>query len=221
MFKRPLTISDLFLILVNMVPLVGVWFLGWEARQMFLIYCVETIIIGMYNVLKMAVAGFYKNKHEWGSIAGDKKVVQPAWFFILFFIVHYGIFVFVQFNIFASVSGWTNGIGFALFANIPNLLTDYSKLVLYIFIAIYGLQMMIDFVAGGKYKTSSLGLLMFQPYARIFVQQFVVIAGSMFLHFNAGKIFMLIFVAIKIYAEVFLNFEKLLEMSEKKNQLEV
>jgi hypothetical protein len=219
MFKRSLTLGDIFLILINLLPLAGVWFLDWEPRQMFLIYCIETIIIGLYNVLKMAVAGFHKRKDVWNSGNGAKPDSQPAWFFILFFIIHYGFFVFVQVNIFAGAAGWHEyGIGFGFFKAIPFLLADYSKLVLYIFIAVYGVKMMSDFIMSGAYKTTSLGMLMFQPYARILVQQFVVIAGSMFLQFNAGKIFMLIFGVVKIYAEVFLNFERLLETADKKNQ---
>jgi hypothetical protein len=49
--------------------------------------------------------------------------------------------------------------------------------------------------------------VMFQPYIRIFIQQVTVILGSMFLTFGAGKIFILIFAAIKIFFEVFLNYE--------------
>ncbi len=220
MFKRSLTIGDLFLILVNLLPLFGVWFLGWEARQMFLIYCVETIILGLFNILRMSIAGFYRKRDVWHTGNPGKPVILPAWFFILFFIIHYGFFVFVQVNIFAGASGWGNyGMGFGFFRAIPALLTDYSRLVLYIFIAIYGLKMMADFIATGAYKSLTMGRLMFQPYMRIFVQQFVVIAGSMFLQFNAGKIFMLIFVLIKIYAEVFLNFESALDLAEKRKDV--
>jgi Family of unknown function (DUF6498) len=53
-------------------------------------------------------------------------------------------------------------------------------------------------------------MLMFQPYGRIFVQQFTVIVGSMFLTFGAGKIFILVFAAIKIFFELFINYEGLI-----------
>jgi hypothetical protein len=53
-------------------------------------------------------------------------------------------------------------------------------------------------------------LLMFQPYGRIFVQQITVIVGSIFLSFGAGKIFILIFAAIKIFFEVFVNYDRIL-----------
>lgn len=56
--------------------------------------------------------------------------------------------------------------------------------------------------------------LMFQPYGRIIVQQFVVIVGSMFLGFGAGKIFILVLAVIKIYFEVYINFDRIIAKTE-------
>jgi hypothetical protein len=109
---------------------------------------------------------------------------------------------------------------FSFVFHATDLLTDDSKLVLYGFIVFYGVQMMIDFIASGVYRKTSMGVLMFQPYMRIFIQQFVVILGSMFLQFGAGKIFMLIFVAFKIYFEIFINFDYLLEKARKQQEAE-
>ena len=103
--------------------------------------------------------------------------------------------------------------------NIFSYLNDDAELVLYIFITMYGFRTMFDFILNGRYHQTSLGLLMFQPYARIFIQQFVVILGSMFLAFGAGKIFMLIFVIVKIYFELFINFDSYLEKGVKMQKL--
>ena len=221
MFKRKLTKSDLFLILANLLPLYGVWFEGWDPKQMFLVYCLETIIIGGYNVIKMFIVTLEKKKDVWENLGGGKNLVT-GWFFILFFIVHYGFFVFIQTAIFAGVSGLSADGAFSPFtflSRIFSYLNIDAKSVLYIFIAMYGFRMLFDFILSGKYRQASLGLLMFQPYVRIFIQQFVVILGSMFLAFGAGKIFMLIFVCIKLYAEVFINFDAYLEKAEKMQRL--
>lgn len=60
---------------------------------------------------------------------------------------------------------------------------------------------------------------MFEPYLRIFVQQFVVIIGSFFLTFGAGKIFILVFVLVKIFFELFVNFNRLLAFAEKRQKM--
>ncbi|MFM6926505.1 MAG: DUF6498-containing protein, partial [Ferruginibacter sp.] len=108
MFKRKLTVSDLLLILVNLIPLYCVWFEGWNASEVFLVYCLETVIIGLVNVLKMAsVTLFVKQRDVWEN--GGSTSMQSGWFFIFFFIIHYGFFVFIQTQIFFSVSGLIHG----------------------------------------------------------------------------------------------------------------
>ena len=219
MFKRKLSPGDWLLIVVNLIPLYGVWFDGWNASEVFLVYCLETVIIGIINVLKMAcVTLFVKKTDDWQN--GGTSTKQSGWFFIFFFIVHYGFFVFVQTQIFFSVSRLIpNGSFFANYAKIPALLGHNGKLMLLIFVVYYTVQNFIDFFKSGNYKTISMGRLMFEPYMRIFVQQFVVILGGIFLGFGAGKIFMLVFIIAKIFFELFVNFNRLLAIAEKRQQL--
>jgi hypothetical protein len=218
MFKRKLTIPDFLLILVNLIPLWGVWFEGWDAKQIFLVYCMETVIVGIINVIKMAcVTVFVKKKDVWENGGGTS--MQSGWFFIFFFIVHYGFFVFIQTQIFFSVSGWVaDGSLFAKYSKIPEWLGPNGRLLLLIFIAYYTMQNVFGFFSSGTYKTISMGRLMFEPYVRIFVQQFVVILGSMVLGFGAGKIFAIIFIIVKTFFELFVNFDRLLEVAENRER---
>lgn len=219
MFKRKFTAGDYLLIIVNLIPLYGVWFEDWNASQIFLVYCLETVIIGIINVLKMAcVTLFVRKKDTWEN--GGSSTMQSGWFFIFFFIVHYGFFVFIQTQLFFSVSGLIpDGSFIKNYSKIPGLLGDNGKLMLLIFVAYYTLQNIFDFFLSGNYKTISMGRLMFEPYMRIFIQQFVVILGSLFLGFGADKIFILIFIIIKIFFELFVNFNRLLTIAEKRQAL--
>ena len=219
MFKRKLTASDYLLIIVNCIPLYCVWFEDWNASQVFLVYCLETVIIGIVNVLKMTfVTIFVRKKDDWQNARSS--TMQSGWFFILFFIAHYGFFVFVQTQIFFNVSNLVPDGSFLMnYSKIPELLGPEGKLLLLIFITYYTLQNVFDFLLSGKYKTISMGRLMFEPYMRIFVQQFVVIIGSIFLSFGAGKIFILVFVIAKIFFELFVNFNRFLELAEKKQRM--
>ena len=220
MFKRKLTTGDFLLIIVNLIPVYGVWFEGWNASQVFLVYCLETIIIGLFNIIKMAcVTLFVKPKDVWEN--GSSTSMQSGWFFIFFFIVHYGLFVFVQTQIFFQVSGLikTNSV-LGKYAAIPEALGYNGMLLLLIFITYYTLQTLTGFFFSGEYKTISMGRLLFQPYGRIFVQQFVVLLGSMFLSFGAGKIFILILAAAKIFFEVYINFDRYIVLAEKKQKRE-
>jgi len=219
MFKRTLTISDFLLIVVNLIPLYGVWFEGWDPKQVFLVYCMETVIIGVINVIKMAcVTIFVRPRDVWEN--GGSTTMQSGWLFIFFFMVHYGFFVFIQTQLFFGVTGvFPNGSLFTGYSKIPGLLGPNGRLLLLIFIAYYTVQNVFSFFNDGTYKTISMSRLMFEPYLRIFVQQFVVILGSMFLMFGGGKIFILIFIMVKIFFELFVNLNRLLEVAEKRQRM--
>ncbi|MBL0144531.1 MAG: hypothetical protein IPP48_00900 [Chitinophagaceae bacterium] len=192
MFKRSLTISDYLLILVNLMPLYGVWFLGWDAKRIFIVYCMETIIIGVINVLKMSfVTLFIKKKDVWENNGGTS--IQSGWLFVFFFIAHYGFFVFVQTQLFFAITNMMpNNSLFMKYSKIPQLLGKDGQMMLFIFMAYYAVQSFFTFFSSGKYKNVSMGRLLFEPYARIFIQQFIVILGSFFLVFGASKIFIII-----------------------------
>lgn len=46
--------SALFLIFSNLIPLYGVFFQNWDAFWIVLLYWTENLIIGFFNVLRMA-----------------------------------------------------------------------------------------------------------------------------------------------------------------------
>jgi len=219
MFKRALTKSDFLLIVVNLIPLYGVWFEDWDPKQIFLVYCLETVIIGLVNIIKMAcVTIFVKPRDVWEN--GGSTTMQSGWFFIFFFIMHYGFFVFVQTQLFFGVTGMIpDGSMLMRYSKIPGLLGPNGRLLLLIFIAYYTVQSLFSFFNSGKYKTISMGRLMFEPYLRIIVQQVVVILGSMFLTFGAGKVFILIFIVVKIFFDVYINLDRYMEVAEKRQKL--
>jgi len=162
MFKRGLIATDYLLILVNLVPLYGVWFEGWDARMVFLVYCLETIIIGIMTILKMAALTLFVKTEEKWKING-KSSRQTGWFLILFFTLHYGIFVFVQTQLFFGVSGLMKGTSMMSgYAQIPALLGNEGKILLAIFICYYTLETIFNFFLSGEYKRISLAKLIFQ-----------------------------------------------------------
>ena len=214
--KTKLNQSDFIIIAANLVPVYGVWFLSWRARDAFLVYCLETIIIGFFTLLKMGIIGVIKKKDDWQNDRSVSK--QPFWFFMLFFVLHYGMFVAIQMGMFFSVSGIgeKENLGFfSFFYKWPQLIDNNVMIMLAVFIVSYTFRNINDFILSGEYRTASLGYLMFQPYGRIFIQQVTVIIGSMFLSFGAGKIFILVFVLVKIYFEVFIDVDGLMKRAAK------
>lgn len=218
--KRKIKYTDWLLILSNLVPVYGVWMLNWNARDIFLVYSFETIIIGFFTLLRLGFTGAIKKRDVW-STQGGIIIRQPAITFMLFFLVHYGTFVAIQLGLFFSISGIGEEMNIRFinfFYKIPSLLTSDMLTMLSIFFISYTFKFIMEFILSGTYKTASLGYLMFQPYGRIFIQQATVITGSLFLSFGAGKIFILVFASVKIFFEVFVDYENLLAKMIKSQQ---
>jgi hypothetical protein len=124
----------------------------------------------------------------------------------------------VQTQIFFAASGIDSGIGFGVYKKIPALLGMQGKILLLIFITYYTVQTMFSFFGTGRYKNISMSRLMFEPYVRIFVQQFIVILGSMLLTFGWGDGFILVVVVIKLLADIYINTDRMFTYVEKKER---
>lgn len=178
--NHKLSISNITLILANLVPLIGVLFLGWDGKGVFVIYILETVIIGILNVIKMTVVYLLNsNRNEPGAVPGQ---TVTGWGLIPFFIFHYYFFIFVQSVLFFAFSGvWGPSGGpepFHIFAQFsPYVLGGTSLAIISLTIANV-FDLIEDFILSGKYRETSMSTLMFQPYKRIFLQQFVVILGG-------------------------------------------
>jgi hypothetical protein len=145
-------------------------------------YFLETIIIGIFNVFKMVQC--FKHDRE-----RNKSIV----FLVPFFIFHYGFFIAVQ-SIFlfviVSMSGDQN------ITEPFHLMTNYKMVfqtegileIVFILGMSQILKYIFDFIQPQKYLAFSASEIMMKPYARIFIQQFVVILGSFFIVFSEASV---------------------------------
>lgn len=205
MLNQKLKLPDYFLIAANLVPVYGVWFEEWSGKEVFIAYALETLIIGGFTVLKLFIATLYRGSDLWYNKGQTSRV--SGFFFIAFFILHYGIFAAVQTSIFSAASGITgdNTGLFHFFLHWYDYIDKETATMLIGFSISYAVNDLFPFLARGDHKNVSMMRLMFQPYGRILIQQFIVILGSMFLILKLDKAFVLVFAAIKIYFEVYLN----------------
>ncbi|MEI9808588.1 MAG: DUF6498-containing protein [Bacteroidota bacterium] len=223
MLKRRLTRNEIFLVAANLIPVYGVWFLGWSAKEVFIVYALETLIAGMMTLLKMAVITMARKKDIWYNEGSSTSV--SGLFFMAFFTIHYGLFAAVQTTIFSQSANITpSGSGLLhFFFHFYEYINRDIGFMLAGFIVSYFATSFIPFIVTGEYKTVSMMRVMFQPYGRIFIQQFTVILGSMFLGFGLDKGFILVFALAKIFFDIYINFDKVLDKSmaemDKKNPL--
>ena len=145
-------------------------------------YFLETILIGIFNIFKMLSC----HKHE----KGKKNPILPL---VLFFIFHYGMFVAVQSVFLFAIVSFS---GDALISEPFHLIDNYiivlqTEGVLPVMI-ILGLGQILkyffDFIQPQKYLEFTSKDIMMKPYARIFIQQFVVILASFFIAFSGASI---------------------------------
>jgi hypothetical protein len=222
MFKRKLTAPDWVMLTANLVPIAGVLFGDWSAEQVFLAYCLETIIIGIFTLVKLGIATAFRKNDYWEN--NGKKTLVSGIFFMFFFIVHYGLFVGVQTSIFLSaakignnsVTGSANF--FDLISSPDDFLTRQGWIIVIIFSLCYAFEQLTYYIRDKEYMTKPMGEIMLEPYIRIFIQQFTVILGAMALSFGAGILFILIFAAAKTFFTVFLDFEGLKKYAASRQQ---
>lgn len=192
-------LTKVFFLLANLLPLYGVWFWNWDAKQIFLVYCLESVIVGLMTIGRMTLTGLFGSSSSQTSTNSGS-----AWVgLVLFFIVHYGFFLAIQMGIFFGVSNMIPKARgpFETIQAIPSVMTLQSWMMLLALWAAYMMDMVMNFIIPKKFHETNIYMEMFRPYPRVVVQQFVVIIGSFFLLFGAAKIFIAVFIAIKLWVE--------------------
>ena len=168
----------------NAIPLFGVLFFGWDVFGILLVYWSENVVVGFYNVLKIA---FAKVKEPLGKL-----------FIIVFFTIHFGIFTAVH-----------GGFVFAMFGrggakSVKSV--EMGLVVMALFIS-HGVSFVCNYLKKGEYARATLGTPMTTPYTRIFVMHIAIIAGGFILMaLNSPAGLLLVLVVLKTFVDVKLHF---------------
>ena len=179
--------SALVLIAANLVPLVGVVTFHWTVFSILLLYWCENVVVGGFNVLRMAFANP-------SNVASD--VIKV--FLIPFFVVHYGMFTMVH-GMFVFALFGPGNTGFptptAVFSALRGAGIWYAALAI---VASHGFSFVHNFLAGGEFRRASPQQLMSQPYARVVVLHITIIAGGFAITALGQPLFaLLILIALK------------------------
>lgn len=162
-------ISTAALVIANALPVVGVLFLRWKVFPLILLYWLENVVVGAFNVLRLAVAN-PKDPAGWlGKL-----------FFIPFFCIHYGMFIFVHgvllFAFFGrDVTGDTFPVPFGVPAAIRRTGIEFAVLAI---VVSHGVSFLTNYIRGGEYQRVSLQQLMHQPYNRVVVLHMAILGGG-------------------------------------------
>jgi hypothetical protein len=163
-----MTPSLIVLLVANAIPIVGVLFLGWTVFPLVLLYWLENVVVGAFNVAKMLAA----------------QPSQPAYwvgkmFIVPFFIVHFGMFTFIHGVLLVALLGPKNTHPFDLLDTvIPAIQDNQLGWAVISLVVSHGLSFFWNYMKNGEYQRATLNTLMGQPYARVMVLHFTVLFGG-------------------------------------------
>lgn len=190
---RRISPSVVALVLANAFPIVGVLFLGWTVFPLVLLYWLENVIVGAFNVLKMLLAQ-PRNPVSWLGKA----------FIIPFFVVHFGGFTYVHGVLLLAFFGPKPLAPFSLLQAVPTVIqANHLGWGVANLVASHGFSFFWNYLRNGEYQRASLNTLMGQPYGRIVVLHLTVLFGGwvvMLLGSPVGALIVLI--ALKTAADV-------------------
>ena len=207
------------ILLVNILILVMVIFMEPNRYIVIAAYFFETLIIGISNVIKMLIISLFSPaRNEKPDIILDKSQVkgfssplQQNLFLILFFILHFSIFYFVQLGLMVGAGGSLDGNfpgsnsflpdPFAFFKETfgeQGIITVIAIILMQLFSLIY------SFIMKGEYKVTSCIYQAIQPYGRIILQQIVVLVGGFFIILMQDPVvFSCMLIIIKTFVDVY------------------
>lgn len=169
-----LTLSAIFLISVNVVPLVGVAFFGWSLFAIMLLYWFENGIIGFLNVFKIALARKTSGTSAF-TFNGRRVSSTNKAFVIPFFIFHYGMFWTVH-GVFVIVFfGFMDDLSAGGFGGFdPRGVAIAAALLL----VSHLVSFFMNFVREREYLNVSPAEQMSRPYSRVIVLHLTILGGG-------------------------------------------
>jgi hypothetical protein len=166
------------LIVANILPLVGVLFLGWSVWTILIVYWLENGIVGLFNILKIRRAeGTGGTASNW-TVNGRPGSSLAGASLVSFFIIHYGMFWLVH-GVFVLTLPLFMGEPSEAAAIDPG--ADPVAIVIAViglFIS-HGVSYRLNFIGGEEYKRISPASQMFAPYGRLVVLHITIIFGAL------------------------------------------
>ena len=178
-----LTPSAVFLILANCIPIFGIFFFGWDAATILVLYWLESVIIGVMNIPKILAC------RKTGQ--GVFMSVISNLFLCLFFTFHYGMFTAVHGVFLAKFFGAQPIMDDLIFGG-PIVWTALIFLISHVF------SMLVNFFGKKEYLGRAAKEQMFTVYGRVFVMHLVLVGtGFATLAFGAPLISVIMLIILK------------------------
>lgn len=164
-------------IAINLVPVVGVLFLGWSAFALIFLYWLENIVVGARTFVSMLITG---------GLTGGRMGLAAGGALGGFFLFHYGLFctvhgLFVLLMFGGSTFGDSARFGMnpfdiagTVFERTPDLMFGFASIVL------WQVVQFVLFLTRGEARRTNVLELMGSPYPRMVMLHVTIIFGGFF-----------------------------------------
>lgn len=192
-------VDNAFIWLTAVLMVGGLYFLDWEPKVIIFAYIFETVVIGVIHIGKMATTALLSKKM---GVSGENSRVSGV-FLTLFYCVHYFMFVSIQIAfvlIFMGDNAFGADLSFSgLFTNFIQLFSQTDMREVFLLIILNNVYFSVkSFFLPKKFLETTPSELMFQPYIRVFVQQFLVTLGGFIFIITGGPLAVaLLLIALK------------------------
>ena len=164
-------LSLVLLVAANLLPLAGVFLWEWDVFLLLLLFWCENVVIGLFGIARLVVAA-------------DRDTVVTSLVHPLFFMVHYGGFMFGHFMVlFGMYSGHVEDLGVdASPADYYTLIVENLNWVAIaaLFIS-HGWSFVENFMGRSEYERLSPLQALGLPYKRMVITHVALIFGGFFL----------------------------------------
>jgi len=187
----------LALVAANLVPLLGVLIYGWDVAVIVLLYWTENVIVGLYNILKIAFV-----KVESPILHAGKLLAIP------FFCVHYGGFC--AGHVFFIIAFFMSSDTGPLFPRDfwSGLPAGMGWSVAFLFVS-HGISFVQNYIGKKEYASLSIGGLFAQPYKRVVILHVAIIFGGGAIMFLGSPVPLLcILVLLKVCLDIRLHMQE-------------
>ncbi|MDF1741513.1 MAG: DUF6498-containing protein [Verrucomicrobiales bacterium] len=172
--------SATFLIVANLVPLIGAIFFAWDVLDIILIYWAENLVVGGFSILRILNV---KQGNPGGKIATAG-----------FFTIHYGIFCLVHGVFVISFLG-DSIIGGAFKEAASRLSGDLKWAVLGLIIS-HGYSFFRNYIGRSENARTSVALEMAAPYPRMLALHVAIVFGGFAIQALGQPVFLLIILVV-------------------------
>lgn len=216
-------VSAALLVAVNLLPLIGVAFWGWSLMMILVLYWVESGIVGVVNIFKIARAEGDPSDPTM-DVGGNRVTIRVSGMgttmtrgpLIGFFVMHYGIFWVVHgifvflLPVFAGLSAFEPDVAAPAFGFGPMdfgpLPLDGLLLSTVLLAASHTISFFTNYLGRGEYRRVTPAAQMVSVYGRVVVLHVTIVAGAFVIGFFGTPLAALVLlVGLKTLIDLFLH----------------